>query len=241
MGKKIIMGIMLTIIIVISGGYIYKNFINPPEPVKKVNVFKNASEKIDVEYIPYGSDSNECLLFITNNNTFQVHVTGTIYKNDENGVHIEDNDDSLNIDINPKQTYVIETVNPNNKKAREEKKSIQFDASNLKFSPVDGSDSEGKKSNELLLQDQIKIELFLDKVNDNDQPLIIVQNEDNKRLSASGYIVFYADSEKNEIVNVVPISFEDLPKKAEYRNYIYIGNSSSKTSENYEIYINNCA
>ena len=47
-------------------------------------------------------------------------------------MHDEDKDDEINININPQQTYVMETVNPNNKGARESRQEITFDASSLK-------------------------------------------------------------------------------------------------------------
>ena len=48
-----------------------------------------------------GSPIGYVLLFVTNNNKFQINVTGTIVKEDENGVHDEDKDDEINININP--------------------------------------------------------------------------------------------------------------------------------------------
>ena len=89
MAKKIAMGIMATIIVVFFGLSAYKSFFGQEkEPEKpKVDIFKNAMEKVDVSYVPYGESNGDCLLFVTNNNKFQINVAGTIVKEDENGVH----------------------------------------------------------------------------------------------------------------------------------------------------------
>lgn len=78
-------------------------------------------------------------------------------------MHDEDKDDEINININPQQTYVMETVNPNNKGARESRQEITFDASSLKASQVEGSNEDGKKSTELLFQDDVNVQIFPDK------------------------------------------------------------------------------
>ena len=87
MAKKIAMGIMATIIVVFFGLSAYKNFFGQEkEPEKpKIDIFKTAMENVDVSYVPYGESNGDCLLFVTNNNKFQINVTGTIVKEDENG------------------------------------------------------------------------------------------------------------------------------------------------------------
>ena len=79
MAKKIAMGIMATIIVVFFGLSAYKSFFGQEkEPEKpKVDIFKNAMEKVDVSYVPYGESNGDCLLFVTNNNKFQINVAGT--------------------------------------------------------------------------------------------------------------------------------------------------------------------
>ena len=191
MAKKIAMGIMATIIVVFFGLSAYKNFFGQEkEPEKpKIDIFKTAMENVDVSYVPYGESNGDCLLFVTNNNKFQINVTGTIVKEDENGVHDEDKDDEINININPQQTYVMETVNPNNKGARESRQEITFDASSLKASQVEGSNEDGKKSTELLFQDDVNVQIFPDKRNDSEQPLITIENNTNHKLYVQGYVV----------------------------------------------------
>lgn len=241
MAKKIALGIMATIIVVFFGLSAYKSFFGQEkEPEKpKVDIFKNAMEKVDVSYVPYGESNGDCLLFVTNNNKFQINVAGTIVKEDENGVHDEDKDDEINININPQQTYVMETVNPNNKGARESRQEITFDASSLKASQVEGSNEDGKKSTELLFQDDVNVQIFPDKRNDSEQPLITIENNTNHKLYVQGYVVFYGDKEQTEITNIAKIEFEDVPKKDVYKDYIYIG-TSEEASDNFKIFINMC-
>ena len=73
MAKKIAMGIMATIIVVFFGLSAYKSFFGQEkEPEKpKVDIFKNAMEKVDVSYVPYGESNGDCLLFVTNNTSFK--------------------------------------------------------------------------------------------------------------------------------------------------------------------------
>ena len=55
MGKKIAMVLMGLVIVTISGLYIYKEFFTEPEPVvEKVDIFKDAMKKVDIQYVPYG-------------------------------------------------------------------------------------------------------------------------------------------------------------------------------------------
>lgn len=242
MAKKIIMGIMAFVILSISGMYVYKEFFVSKEPEeKKVDIYKNAMKKVDIEYLPYGENNSDCLLFITNRNKFQIHVEGTITKEDENGVHNEDKDDEINININPKQTYVLETINPNNKPARINRDEIAFDASSLKASQVDGSNEDGKKSTTILQQDKVEVSFYPDKINDSEQPLIEIKNNSDKKLSVHGYIIFYGNAEKTEVVNTVSLDIEEISKHDTYKNYIYVGNSADKDATgNYSIFINDC-
>ena len=137
MGKKIAMILMGLVIVSFGGLYVYKEFFTKPEPVvEKVDIFKDAMKKVDIQYVPYGDSNNETLLLITNDNKFQVNLSGIIEKKDENGVHNENYDDEININLNPGQTYVLETTNPNNKVAREGKLPIDFKANRLKIAPV---------------------------------------------------------------------------------------------------------
>ena len=159
MGKKIAMILMGLVIVSFGGLYVYKEFFTKPEPVvEKVDIFKDAMKKVDIQYVPYGDSNNETLLLITNDNKFQVNLSGIIEKKDENGVHNENYDDEININLNPGQTYVLETTNPNNKVAREGKLPIDFKANRLKIAPVEGSNEDGKKSSKVLMQDNIDVD-----------------------------------------------------------------------------------
>ena len=192
MGKKIAMILMGLVIVSFGGLYVYKEFFTKPEPVvEKVDIFKDAMKKVDIQYVPYGDSNNETLLLITNDNKFQVNLSGIIEKKDENGVHNENYDDEININLNPGQTYVLETTNPNNKVAREGKLPIDFKANRLKIAPVEGSNEDGKKSSKVLMQDNIDIQFFPDRKNDSGQPLISIENKAKRKLTVSGYIVYY--------------------------------------------------
>lgn len=241
MAKKIIMGIMGAIIVVFFGLSAYNQFLKPkPEEKPKVDIYKNAMDKVDIEYLSYGESSNQCLLMITNNNKFQVHITGTITKKDENGVHKEDLDDTIDINVNPKQTYILETENPNNKEARVNNDAIAFDARKLKAGMVEGSNEDGKKSTKVLLQDSVEVDIDPDKKNDSGQPLITIKNNTNKKLALSGYVIFYEDEEQTKIRDLYALEFTDIPKKSEYRDYVYTGGLSSEIDGNFKIYVNIC-
>lgn len=240
MGKKIAMILMGIVIVSIGGFSIYKQFFTKPEPVvEKVDIFKDAMKKVDISYVPYGDSSNETLLLIKNDNEFQINISGSIEKKDENGVHNENYDDEIDINLNPGQTYVIETVNPNNKVAREGKLPIDFKADRLKVSHVEGSNEDGKKSSKLLMQESIDVQFFPDRKNDSGQPLISIENKTKRKLTVSGYIVYYTSEKKDEIKEVIPFEFTEIPKSETYRDYVYIGFAESENN-NYSIYVNIC-
>lgn len=240
MGKKIAMIFMAIVIVSFGGLSIYKEFFKEPEPVvEKVDIFKDALKKVDVQYVPYGDSNNETLLLITNHNEFQVNVAGTIEKKDENGVHNENYDDEIDINLNPGQTYVLETTNPNNKVAREGKLPIDFKSNRLKVAPVEGSNENGKKSNKILMQENIDVEFFPDRKNDSGQPLISIENKAKRKLTVSGYIVYYKSDKKDEIKEVIPFEFTEIPKSETYRDYVYIGFAEGDNKD-YDIYVNVC-
>lgn len=239
--KKIVIGFCVVFIALMFGLSGYKKYFEKSEPKEvQVDVFKTAMKKIDVEYLPYGDNNSDCLLFVKNNNKFQVNISGTITKEDENGVHDEDHDDELNINLNPKQTYVIETTNPNNREARQNREAIHFNSSDLKAKPVEGSDKSGKKSTQLLLQDHVEVSLSLDKKNDQGQPLISITNHLKKKVLLNGYVIFYQDAGKKTIDTIAELSYEDLPKQNTYKDYLYIGSISDEASSYYDIFINMC-
>ncbi|WP_300736047.1 hypothetical protein [uncultured Dubosiella sp.] len=240
MGKKIAMVLMGLVIVTISGLYIYKEFFTEPEPVvEKVDIFKDALKKVDIQYVPYGDSNNETLLLIKNDNKFQVNIAGTIEKKDENGVHNENYDDEIDINLNPGQTYVLETTNPNNKVAREGKLPIDFKADQLKISPVAGSNEDGKRSTKILMQDNIDVQFFPERKNDSGQPLISIENKTKRKLTVSGYIIYYTSDKKEEIKEVIPFEFTEIPKNETYRDYVYIGFAESDNKD-YTIYVNIC-
>ena len=85
MAKKIVMGIMGAIIVVFFGLSAYNQFLKPkPEEKPKVDIYKNAMDKVDIEYLSYGESSNQCLLMITNNNKFQIHITKVAMRMEKN-------------------------------------------------------------------------------------------------------------------------------------------------------------
>lgn len=134
---------------------------------------------------------------------------------------------------------MIETVNPNNKVAREGKLPIDFKADRLKVSHVEGSNEDGKKSSKLLMQESIDVQFFPDRKNDSGQPLISIENKTKRKLTVSGYIVYYTSEKKDEIKEVIPFEFTEIPKSETYRDYVYIGFAESENN-NYEIYVNIC-
>lgn len=205
------------------------------------NVFENAMDNISINYITYGDYSNECLLYIINNNDFQVNLSGIIEKQDENGVEYEDWNDNININLNPYQTYLIETINPNNKEARINREQISFDANSLTVNPVLGSDESGKKSDQILFQDEIEYEISMQKLNDSNNPLIQITNKSDRDLNIYGYIIFYEDTEKTQIDGVVEMKINGVPANGIYKDYLSLRASSEMLeSLNYDVYINIC-
>ena len=47
---------------------------------------------------------------------------------------------------------------------------------------MEGSNEDGKKSTELLFQDDVNVQIFPDKRNDSEQPLITIENNTNHKL-----------------------------------------------------------
>lgn len=236
--KQRILVVVIVALVVLLGFFQFKKMKNK-EP--DVNVFENAIDNITYEYITYGDYSNECLLFITNNNDFQVNVTGVIEKEDENGVKNKDWNDNININLNPKQTYVIETVNPNNKEARISRQPIAFDTEALVVAPVLGSDVSGIKSEQILFQDQIEYEISMEKLNDSDNPLIKITNKSERILNLEGYLIFYSNSEKKEIDSICKMSIYEVPANGVYKDYLSLRASQEQLdSQNYDVFINIC-
>jgi hypothetical protein len=236
--QKVLICIIVLIVLTILGfkGY---NKIKSDTPTE--NVFINAMDNVSIEYLTYGDYSNQCLLLITNNNDFQINLAGNIEKEDENGVKNKNWDDQLNININPKQTYVIETVNPNNKDARLKREPITFNANSLTISPVIGSDESGSKSEQLLLHDYITYEISMEKLNDSHNPLIKITNKSEHSLNVLGYIIFYEDKDKKQISSVVEMEVYDIPGNGVYKDYLSLRASSEELEAlNYDVYINIC-
>ncbi len=205
------------------------------------NVFENALDNVSFEYITYGDYSNECLLYVTNNNNFQINIAGRIEKEDENGVKNEGWDDNININLNPKQTYIIETVNPNNKEARKNREPVTFNINNLTVAPVLGSDKSGKKSDQILLQDQLMYEISMEKLNDSNNPLIKITNKSEHYLNVYGYIIFYQDKDKKKISSVVEMEVNEIPANGVYKDYLSLRAFTQQLeSLSYNVYINSC-
>ncbi len=236
--QKLLVAIIVVLLLVLGGFGIFKKMRTDKETV---NVFENALDNVSIDYVTYGDYSNQCLLLVTNKNDFQINVTGNIVKEDENGVKNKDWDDTINININPNQTYVIETINPNNKEARLNRDPISFDRNNLNVNPVQGSDESGTKSDQILFQDQITYEISMEKVNDYRNPLIKITNASDRVLNIFGYIIFYEDKDKQQISSIVDMEVLDIPANGVYKDYLSLRTSSAQIEAlNYDVFINVC-
>lgn len=221
--RQFISVLMFAVIGIVAVLFIKNEFFGGSKKKEEIEI-----KDVEISYaIPV--DDTYCYLLIKNPNDFAVDVNGTITKFDENKVIDDDAEDDLDMTLRPKQTYIMQSRNPNNSVARENGSPINYEA-DLKVKESKVKDDFAKK---------IDIKLELDKQNDMGKSLIIYKNNNDKLVNIDGYIVFYSDTSKSKISYISTFNVEDLKAGEEFRDYISVKNSSSdELNYNYEIYLN---
>lgn len=59
----------------------------------------------------------------------------------------------------------------------------------------------------------MNVQIFPDKRNDSEQPLITIENNTNHKLYVQGYVVFYGNKEQTEITNIAKSNLKMCQRK----------------------------
>lgn len=244
--KKIALVVILFIFMFSGISFLISNYSGPKkesaqkEEIKNTTVFdKKAEDNIEIEYIPFAGNNKQCLLAVTNNNNFQVHVEASVSKYDENHVLDTSFPDKINCDLNPNQTHYSGASYPNNVRDSEEEENnnarkIEYKINELSISPVQGSDKTGKKSKVVLRTNEVNVSLDLSKRNNVNQPVLTIKNTSKDKLDIDGIVVFYKDDIPFETAVFRPAAVE----KGTSNIYLSLYMNEKLDYSNYQIYLN---